>query len=386
MTVLRILFATGFVYSVCLAAGNLLLRFLRLRLFRTERHFLAFLSGAAVVSTLVFALAALHLIYTWIFGIMGAAIGLLWYFFGRDRQTRAEPARVPVSTAWRFLFWGPLLIYGWVYFTAAMMPETSPDGTVYHVGLVVRYYEHRGFFPLRTEMYSGLSGGIEMLFLIAFAFGRHSAAAMVHLLFLLSMPFGMTAWARRIGSPRAGIVGALLFFLSPVVGMDGSSAYIDVAAAAVLFGAFCALEIWRTENSRGALAVAGLLAGFGYAAKFTAGIAAVCGLACVLVICHRRGMRWRSALQFAFAFSLPLRLVAGPWIVKDILQFQNPFYPLFNSLFPNPWQYPMVEAQWREYLTHMNGIRPAQIPLSDADGRQARRHYRPCSGLLRSRC
>jgi hypothetical protein len=39
-------------------------------------------------------------------------------------------------------------------------------------------------------MYAQLSQGIELLFLMAFSFGRHSAAALVHYAFLLALTWG----------------------------------------------------------------------------------------------------------------------------------------------------------------------------------------------------
>ncbi|MDQ1473616.1 MAG: hypothetical protein QOJ99_5096, partial [Bryobacterales bacterium] len=56
-----------------------------------------------------------------------------------------------------------------------------------------------------------------------------------------------------------GIVGALLFYLAPVVGKGGTVAYIDVATAAAVFGAFCFLEISRAEQAERALIPAVIL-------------------------------------------------------------------------------------------------------------------------------
>src|ERR1700749_3474619 len=94
------------------------------------------------------------------------------------------------------------------------------------------------------------------------------------MLFLLAMPFGMLAFGERIGMPRAGVMGGLLFYMAPVAGKAGSIAYVDVATAAVVFGTFYLVQIWREEREtpRGdrLLPVAGLLAGFCFACKITA--------------------------------------------------------------------------------------------------------------------
>ena len=47
-----------------------------------------------------------------------------------------------------------------------------------------------------------------------------------------------------------------------MVGLDGTSAYNDVAVATVLFGMFYLLEIWRGTDEDRLLIPIGLLAGF----------------------------------------------------------------------------------------------------------------------------
>jgi hypothetical protein len=250
-----------------------------------------------------------------------------------------------------------------------MAPETSADGGGgYHLGLVARYYDHRGFLPIRTNMYSGLSAGIEMLFLAAFAFGRHSAASLTHLLFLLTLPFGMIACCRRAGKPRAGIIGGLLFFMAPVVAKDATCAYVDVATAAVAFGAFCLFEIWREENQKGALVAVGLLAGFCYACKFTAGTAIVFAIAAVAATGFARGLGALVVFRQAALVGSAALALALPWMVRDVMVFGNPFFPFLNGLFPNPWQYPIVEAEFRQIFAHMSDVQLWQIPFQVTTG------------------
>ena len=55
-------------------------------------------------------------------------------------------------------------------------------------GNVARYWRHQGFDWNYHSIYSSLSQGMEMLFLVAFAIGRHPAAAMVHMAFQATLP------------------------------------------------------------------------------------------------------------------------------------------------------------------------------------------------------
>ena len=374
MTVIRILFAAVFVWFVCLGAGDLLFRALGLKFRRRERIFLAFLTGAALVSTGMFLLAAATLVYTKVVVILGLAIVGVWIWRCRPDFRSVTGLGPALPTLWQIVFWAPLLIYGCLYLLSALAPETDPDGTVYHVGLITRYYDHRGFFPIHTEMYAGLAEGIEMLFWIAFSLGRHSAAAMVELLFLLAMPFGMIAYGERIKMPRAGVVGAMLFYLAPVVGKAGSIPYIDVATGAVVFGTFYLLQIWREEggNSRDRMLLpAGLLAGFCFACKITASTAVIYAIVFALVVAVNRaapGTKWKNGLRAALIVTGCACLTAVPWMIKDAIEFHNPFFPLFNHWFPNPYLYPMVEDDLRRLMAHTSDVPYIQMPFELAMG------------------
>ena len=47
-----------------------------------------------------------------------------------------------------------------------------------------------------------------------------------------------------LGKPWVGAAASLLVYLSPVAGLDGTSAYIDLGVAAIVFSCFYWLEIW----------------------------------------------------------------------------------------------------------------------------------------------
>jgi hypothetical protein len=69
---------------------------------------------------------------------------------------------------------------------------------------VAHWARRFGFGP--GELRQSAPDGVEMLFLFAYSIGHHSAAAMVELLFLFAL-FNL-AYARRLGQPRAGVLGA----------------------------------------------------------------------------------------------------------------------------------------------------------------------------------
>jgi hypothetical protein len=194
------------------------------------------------------------------------------------------------------------------------------------------------------------------------AFGGHAAAGMAHLLFTLAAPLAMLGWARRAGLPAAGVAGALLFFLSPVTGKDGSIAYVDVAAAAAVFGCFYALEIWRDSRQLGLLAVAGLLGGLAFAAKYNAGLAILYALGYAAFFLRKdRPALWRALATIAASSSF----VILPWLLKNLYATGNPVSPLANALFPNPALSVYIERFTAAIMRTMGGPHPGwlQIPI-----------------------
>ncbi|MBM3785132.1 MAG: hypothetical protein FJW30_12270 [Acidobacteria bacterium] len=308
--------------GACYSFGAILLRGTPFS--REETIPLRFVCGAAVYSLLTFFLGLCHLYFRATFVVLAAiAIGAAW----RMGALKLPGGRLPALTCWQWrcalLISGPFVL---LYLSNAMAPEASPDGSAYHLGLVARYFRGHALYPVNFNMYAALSQGMEMLFLGAYAAGRHSAAALMHFTFLLALPWLLLSYGRRIGMPNAGIGSALLVFASPVVGIDGISAYNDVAAACVLFSLYVVL---RSMEDHPELAwVAGLLAGFGFAIKYTLFPASL--LTGVWIVWRLRS--WKPLLPAAAAALVSV----VPWLAKNIVWWHNPFAPFFNAWFPNP--------------------------------------------------
>ena len=350
--VLSILAGSTFTVLFCLAFGRLVIDRLSVNLTRAERLLLSFPVGGACLHLIVFLLALIHQARKGVFlGIGTAVIVLAWRF----RREAISPDVLPaLSRVWKATFAGLFVAFGAIYLINAMAPEHSPDGTTYHLGLVARYLRERGFRGLTTNMYANLSQGVEMLYMVAFSVGRHSSAALTHLAFLAWLPLAMLAWARREGFPAAGAAGALFVFLSPVVGRDGTTAYNDVAVAAILFAVFWIIELWRVRGDDRLLVLAGLMAGFGYAAKYTAFLAVPYALICVAWQLRRepRRMIRASAVIGLCAFAM-----MAPWLAKNVLWLGNPFSPFFNAWFPNPHVHIAFEHQYIGFMRNYGDIK-----------------------------
>ncbi|MDQ6758966.1 MAG: glycosyltransferase family 39 protein [Acidobacteriota bacterium] len=357
MQVLKILFAAGFTFLSCLALGKLVLKWFRVELYRSEELFLGFVVGTPVLSTLVFLLSLTRLAYAAVFLIAGCgALGLAYYYRAWTFSTR-RLERLP--SAWSMLFGAVYGLWGCLYLLAALAPEASVDGATYHVALPALYLRAHRFVPLTSNLLADLSQGLEMLFLFAFAFGKHSAASMVHLLFTLITPVGLLSFGKRIGSPQAGAVGALLFLLSPAVALVGTVAYVDLAVVAVTFAVFYLMQIWWVEQKDALLILVALLAGFCYCIKYTAGIAVPYALGAILIRRIRSGKPvWRPCATV----TLTALAVMSPWIVKNAAVVHNPVAPFANHFFPNPFLYPSTEHEYIQSVSSPDGLTALNWP------------------------
>lgn len=344
---ISILFGALLTVSTAHAFGRLLLSRLNLKLTREEAPLYGFVIGAPLLSLLIFALAAGRLIYDATFLILAAVAHLAAWRLGAFH--RAGGRLDPLPRLWRWLFWTVYAIFGIVAVIAAMAPEWSPDGASYHLGVVQNYYREHGLVRSGTNMYAHLSQGVELLFLMAWAFGRHSAAALTHCAFYLTLPLLILRFGQRQGHPAAAAAAALFTMCSPVLLVDGTSAYIDVAVAASLFAVFALCEMEAPPL------LLGLLAGACFGMKYTAALAVpYAGFRLML------RKRWPDVAVFSAAAAIPML----PWLVRNILWFQNPFSPLLNAWFPNPWIHVSFEQDYSNLMRHYVGLASdAAIPL-----------------------
>jgi hypothetical protein len=359
---LCILIAAVFTVTAAVAAGKLLLWRLAVKLYRGEELLLAFVLGSGCLSLLVFLLAACGFAGRGVFECCGA---ILIGFFVWEGRKRAPGEPLPdYARFWKIVFLAGFAGFAVLYGLYAMAPEHSPEGSGRYLALVARYASGHGFARVTTGLRAGAPQGLEMLFLFAFALGRHSAAALVHFAFLLALPLLMLAYARRMGFAKAGVLGALFTFASPIVGVDGSSAVTDVALAAILFALFHLLQIWDLKRGTALLVPIGLLAGW-------AGAVSCAGLVGVPFALGFLGWKLIRARQPALRALMVVMgcavLMTAPWLVRNGMVTGNPVSPFCNRWFPNPSVTASLERDYpRQTQTYGDIRNKLEIPLETA--------------------
>ena len=336
------LFGAAFTLATAYALGTL---FMRRRPAPPE---IRLALGAAAESAVVFFLLLFHAAHWSAFLALGAAAMLAaWRFRGAP----APPERMRIPLAGWLVFGA----YGVWYLVNALAPESIADGMTYHLGLP-REYVRLGGFPDRTTFYDVVPQGMEMLYTVAFSFGRHAAAKLVEFAFFLATLPLIFRIGRRLGATDlACLVAAAFYFCAPVAGITGSSSYNDAAG---VFFMLASLYLLLLADVR-CLLPAGALAGFCYAIKLP-GLMVVAGA--VLYVAARR--RWKPVLTVAAGAAL----IMAPWIVRATVLTGNPVAPLMNRVFPNPYFHIATEQELAANLRSLGDVRPMQVPWELAFG------------------
>lgn len=318
--------------AACLGTGRAAWR-------RAPHWTLQLAAGAALLGTALFVLLALRWAHPAVIVPLcaAAAAGLL--------PAARKPAK-PDVPLWLLL---PVAAYGLYYLVHAVAPEIQPDAAGYHLGLVADWARRHGM-TARTGFYDLLPLGLETLFYPAFLIGGHSAAKLVHFgFFLATIP--LIVWmGRTLGAgPRAAFSAAGLYFLTPVAGISGTSAYNDAAAAFFPLAAF-AIFLGAGGGMR-AYFYAGLAAGFAYAVK-TPGAVAAGGAAALAA--------WRGGRRAALLCCAGVALCAGPWLARNAILTGNPLAPLGNRIFPNDFFHAQSEENLAKHLSSYGITAPGQ--------------------------
>src|ERR1019366_5488809 len=125
-----------FTVFACYALGSLFLARLRVSLLRAEKPPLAFVTGAALLHLLIFAILTLHVAYVPVLIAVHGAIVAAALWTGDaclPSTTQIATRRVNFVSAIRVSFFLIAGTFTVVYIFCAWAPEISPDGSSYHL-------------------------------------------------------------------------------------------------------------------------------------------------------------------------------------------------------------------------------------------------------------
>ena len=163
MKALAALAGAAITVAACYGLGAIFASRLGARLRRDEKFPLAFVLGAAILHLLIIAVMALHIAYRPVLiGLLAACVSAA-LITGDWGLPAAAPQETPLPRAVRYLLGAIAAAFTVLYLFNAWAPEISPDGSSYHLTPVALYLQAHGFKPVLTNVYSTLSGGVDVL-------------------------------------------------------------------------------------------------------------------------------------------------------------------------------------------------------------------------------
>jgi 4-amino-4-deoxy-L-arabinose transferase-like glycosyltransferase len=229
---------------------------------------------------------------------------------------------------------------------AAMLPPLDFDVREYHLQAPKEFFEQGQITFLPHNVYANMTLGTEMLSLLAMVLSGDwwlgaLAGKTVIAGFTLLCGLGLWAAGRRLFSPTAGVVAALVYLSIPWVTSIASGGFVEGASACYLF---LALYAWLLHREQGtpSLLLAGYLAGGAVSTKYPALLFVLLPLAAAVLIGQRRAKAARACGVFLLAAAVG----CGPWFAKNWVLTSNPTYPLLYDVFDGKTWSAEKDRQW----------------------------------------
>lgn len=234
------------------------------------------------------------------------------------------------------------LVLDWI---GALAPEVMFDALKSHLALASIYARQQRVTGVPYSMGSYWPMNGEMLFTLGYVVAGETAAKLFHFSAGLLAAAMVYLAGRRLESSLTGIVAAVIFYTTPIIAWESTTAYIDLFWAMYIGGALVMLLMWLYSQRKWQVAAAcGLFLGLALGVKPSAGFIAV-GVGLVMLYALWRAehkSRWVE-MHSVIAVTGVAALSGGIWYVRAYLLTGNPVFPFLNAIFRSPMWYPRNE-------------------------------------------
>lgn len=315
--------------------GSGLLRLLGVSAFtRSERFVLSLGLGAGSLSLLAFALGVVGLLngklLAGVLALLAAASlpasvstarGIDWRCLPASIRGADRDLAVPVAF---------ILAAGLYQLLVSLGPTVFYDSLTYHLALPDLYLRRGALVATPMNVYAGIPHGIEMLYLWLLPLGgMGTPPQLLHLTLGLLTAATIACLGRRLGHAYAGIWGAALFLLNPMVLLESGRPAVELGWSFYVALSLLALVAWEGPEDRKGLILAGLCAGFALGTKYQAVLLLSAAAA---YLWSRVG--WRECQRPALLVCGVAVALAAPWGLRNIAFYHNPVFPFTGGIFP----------------------------------------------------
>ncbi|MCK5845488.1 MAG: hypothetical protein KAG97_12315, partial [Victivallales bacterium] len=257
---------------------------------------------------------------------------------------RAAPTEKTTPTPlWIYAAWSFLALAVLVNVARCFTPVTAFDTLTYHLAVPKIYLSLHSISHLPSMTYSEFPLTAQLTYLYALAAGAPSGASFIHAGFAILTATMLYSWSSRVFSPSVAIIATLIFYMSPMIGLESVSPLVDLIA--VFYGSIaiaCLVPVSPPAKDADHHALCALFIGIAISTKWT------CAPVAILIGAWAIARSFSALRQTAqteraeyFLRLLPraaaLLLLAGlpsiPYFIKSFLYLGNPVWPVFTSVF-----------------------------------------------------
>ncbi len=253
-----------------------------------------------------------------------------------------------------------LLLISSVIFLS-LVPPVSKDALVHHLAVPELYLKHGNIFEIPSMPYSYYPMNLDLLYLIALYLGNDIAPKFIHFSFALLTALLIYHYLKTRSDKIYALLGALLFLSLPVVIKLSITAYVDLGLTFFSTASVLLILKWiQKEFKAKFLILSALCCGLGLGTKYN-GIAVLVFLTLFVLFIHAR---FSGSGKFGFAKSLwcgalflsIALLIFSPWMIRNYIWTNNPFYPLYEERFNAGSTFPGSDIDRRDAsLAHPKG-------------------------------
>ena len=284
----------------------------------------------------------------WAWGLFAVLASLaLWGFYKQWRHGQVPLSSVrPVSlesqaqrlpNRWLLLL---LLLFGLLFFLSDMAPPLEGDTLHSYLDVPAQFIRAGKILPLPYEVHSHLPLNVQMLSTFALLVSGDELAQLLAG-FTMAAGCGLVIYSlgRRYMIETSGLLAALIFLTMNTVLALVPSAKVNLGWAFFDLLNICALCRWAfdaRQQDRWLLAAgiySGLAFGTHYSGLYTA---AVCSLFILALAWSKRASLrgfTASAIGRLTLYLAPVGLLAGQWLLRNLIETGNPVFPAFAGIF-----------------------------------------------------
>ena len=215
----------------------------------------------------------------------------------------------------------------------SIAPPTSADAVKYHLANVKAYMRQRQITYLPYTMFSEVPATFEMLYLFGMVLYNDKVSVLFHYAMGIMLIIAIIAFCREFHHEVPIALSVLVFYSTPMIAWQSTSAFIDLGFAFFSFLSLLSLAKWMREGANMWLVLSAFFTGFAIGCK-TFGIFILTALCIVIIyLAIIQKTKLVAVLKQLFLLIGITTAIASPWFLKSFFNTGNPVWPMLSGIF-----------------------------------------------------